>query len=235
MDICDHFWAWNLIGPLSVSYAKAMSLTSTQTALLVATPILVGSVGRIPVGALTDRFGGRRMFTAISLISIVPVLLVALGGQINSYPLLLLFGFFLGIAGTAFAVGIPFVRNRCTRCTGSLPSRSTKRVTSSPLPTPRKGDRLEETVTECSLDFDGGPGMYATGSGPFGEASGQPVPVAVETFQALKQRQTSEEVGVGSARPSRVNLLNWDGKGSPDSMFTPRPGSPRLSDLGDAR
>jgi len=68
-----NFWAWNLIGPLSATYTKAMSLTSTQTALLVATPILVGSVGRIPVGALTDRYGGRKMFTAISLITIVPV------------------------------------------------------------------------------------------------------------------------------------------------------------------
>ena len=104
-----NFWAWNLIAPLSAMYSKALSLSSTQTALLVATPILVGAVGRIPVGALTDRFGGRRMFTAISLISIVPVLLVAVAGQLDSYVLLLVFGFFLGIAGTAFAVGIPFV------------------------------------------------------------------------------------------------------------------------------
>lgn len=104
-----NFWAWNLIAPLSSTYTKAMSLSTSQTALMVATPILVGSVGRIPVGALTDRFGGRRMFTALSLISIVPVLLVAFAGHINSYVLLLVFGFFLGIAGTAFAVGIPFV------------------------------------------------------------------------------------------------------------------------------
>jgi nitrate reductase beta subunit len=95
------------------------------------------------------------------------------------------------------------------------------------------GHRLEETVTECSLDFDGGPGMYTTGSGPFGETSGQPVPMAVESFQALKQRQTSEDVGVGAGRPSRVNLLNWDGKGSPDTMFAPRPGSPRLPGSGE--
>ena len=103
-----------------------MSLTSTQTALLVATPILVGSVGRIPVGALTDRYGGRTMFTIISLVSIVPVLLVAFAGEIDSYALLLVFGFFLGIAGTAFAIGIPFVtpgtrppagfRDRRVRC-----------------------------------------------------------------------------------------------------------------------
>jgi len=104
-----NFWAWNLIGPLSATYTKAMSLTSTQTALLVATPILVGSVGRIPVGALTDRYGGRKMFIVISLITIVPVLLVAFAGNIDSYVLLLVFGFLLGIGGTTFAVGIPFV------------------------------------------------------------------------------------------------------------------------------
>ena len=64
-----------------------------------------------------------------------------------------------------------------------------------------EGHRLEETVTECSLDFDGGPGMY-TGSGPFGEASGQPVPVAVETFQAL---QAAADIGnVGCPRGPRL-------------------------------
>ncbi len=104
-----NFWAWNLIGPLSPRYSAALHLTTAQAALLVATPILVGSVGRIPVGALTDRLGGRTMFTVISLVSIVPVLLVAFAGKTNSYPLLLVFGFFLGIAGTAFAIGIPFV------------------------------------------------------------------------------------------------------------------------------
>ena len=49
------------------------------------------------------------------------------------------------------------------------------------------GHQLEETA--CSLDFDGGPGMLD--SGPFGEASGRPVPVSVETFHALRQRQTA--------------------------------------------
>jgi NNP family nitrate/nitrite transporter-like MFS transporter len=105
-----NFWAWNLIGPLSSTYSKEMSLTSTQTALLVATPILVGSVGRIPIGALTDRFGGRMMFATVSLVTIAPVLLVAFAGSIDSYALLLVFGFFLGIGGTTFAIGIPFAK-----------------------------------------------------------------------------------------------------------------------------
>jgi nitrate reductase beta subunit len=93
-----------------------------------------------------------------------------------------------------------------------------------------QGHRLEESVTDCALDFEGGPGMYE--SGPFGEASGQPVPVAVETFQALRERQTTDHMGVGPGHNSRVNLLNWDGKGTPESMFTPRPGSPRTGSGG---
>ncbi|RUP32094.1 MAG: nitrate reductase subunit beta [Mycolicibacterium sp.] len=69
----------------------------------------------------------------------------------------------------------------------------------------------------CSLSFDGGPGMYE--SGPFGETSGMPVPVAVETFHALQHRQTSEHMAANERRPSRVNLLNWDGRGVPSGMF----------------
>ena len=71
---------------------------------------------------------------------------------------------------------------------------------------------LEELATECSLDYDSGPGMG--GSGPFGESSGATTPVAVENFQLLKQRQTSD----------RVNLLNWDGKGEGKDLFPPRAG-----------
>ncbi|MBO9554797.1 MFS transporter [Cellulomonas sp.] len=103
------FWAWNLIGPLGTRYAEDLGLTSTQKSLLVAIPVLVGAVGRIPVGALTDRYGGRLMLGTLSLASIVPVLLVTWAGNQGSYPLLLVFGFLLGIAGTTFAAGIPFV------------------------------------------------------------------------------------------------------------------------------
>ncbi|WP_163728985.1 nitrate/nitrite transporter [Mycolicibacterium psychrotolerans] len=106
-----NFWAWNMIGPLSTTYAGDLSLSSTQASMLVATPILVGALGRIVVGSLTDRFGGRAMFIAVSVVSIVPVLAVGFAGSIGSYPLLLIFGFFLGIAGTIFAVGIPFANH----------------------------------------------------------------------------------------------------------------------------
>ena len=102
------FWAWNLIGPMSTTYAGAMSLSSTEASVLVASPLIIGSLGRIVVGPLTDRFGGRPMFIAVSLASIVPVLATGAAATLGSYPLLLVCAFFLGIAGTIFAVGIPF-------------------------------------------------------------------------------------------------------------------------------
>ncbi|MQM24257.1 MFS transporter [Glycomyces albidus] len=101
------FWAWNLIGPLSKTYSEQLGLNPTQTSVLVAFPVLVGAVGRIPAGILTDRFGGRAMLTATCFAATVPVLLVGLSG--NSYAALLASGFLLGVAGTSFAVGIPFV------------------------------------------------------------------------------------------------------------------------------
>ncbi|WP_435866466.1 MFS transporter [Streptosporangium sandarakinum] len=103
-----NFWAWALLSPLGPRFKDLLDLSSAQQALLVAVPVIVGSVGRIPVGALTDRFGGRVMFPLISAVSIVPVLFIGLAGQ-GSLPMLLVGGFFLGIAGTVFAVGVPFV------------------------------------------------------------------------------------------------------------------------------
>ena len=103
------FWAWNLIAPLGVRYMQELGLDANQRSLLIATPVLVGSLGRIPIGALTDRFGGRVMFTVMLFASIVPVLLVCLAGTMQSFVLLMVFSFLLGIAGTTFAIGIPFV------------------------------------------------------------------------------------------------------------------------------
>ena len=81
-----------------------------------------------------------------------------------------------------------------------------------------RGHELEELG--CSLDYDEGPGMYE--SAAFGEASGRPVPVAVETFHALRQRQTSEGISPSDQMRGRVNLLNWDGVGTPPGLFPHR-------------
>jgi NNP family nitrate/nitrite transporter-like MFS transporter len=103
-----NFWAWALLSPLGPRFKDGLGLSSLQQALLVAVPVIVRSLGRIPVGALTDRYGGRIMMPVVSSAAIVPVLFIGLLGH-DSLPALLVGGFFLGIGGTAFAVGVPFV------------------------------------------------------------------------------------------------------------------------------
>jgi len=103
-----NFWAWALISPLGPRFKDSLGLSSFQQSLLVAVPVIVGSLGRIPVGALTDRYGGRVMFPLVSAATIVPLLYLGLVGH-SSLTALLIGGFFLGIGGTAFAVGVPFV------------------------------------------------------------------------------------------------------------------------------
>jgi nitrate reductase beta subunit len=95
------------------------------------------------------------------------------------------------------------------------------------IPTAATADarRLEESALpeECSLDVAGGPGMGGggpgtpAGSGPLGEASGGPPPVAVENFHALRDRQRADTTA--DVTRGRVNLLNWDGRGRPAGLF----------------
>jgi nitrate reductase beta subunit len=87
---------------------------------------------------------------------------------------------------------------------------------------------LEELATECSLDYDGGPGMG--GSGPFGEGSGSQTPLAVENFAALSTRQRSDFGTDPADKAARVNLLNWDGNGSPSGLFPERRGTDNPAD-----
>jgi nitrate reductase / nitrite oxidoreductase, beta subunit len=75
---------------------------------------------------------------------------------------------------------------------------------------------LEELATECSVSEYGG-GQQDL----FGEGSGVPTPIAVENFQMLQDRQTAESLAGPEHKGSRLNLLNWDGKGSPPGLFPP--------------
>ncbi|MEV7105480.1 MFS transporter [Streptomyces atroolivaceus] len=103
------FWAWNLISPLSGEFKERLGLSSFQQSLLVAVPVLVGSLGRIPAGALTDKYGAKLMFPAVSALTIVPVLLLIPAK--DSFGAMLAVGFLLGLGGTTFAIGIPLVNS----------------------------------------------------------------------------------------------------------------------------
>ncbi|MFI6639879.1 nitrate/nitrite transporter [Streptomyces sp. NPDC050504] len=103
------FWAWSLIAPLGSDYKERLGLSSFQQSLLVAVPVIVGSLGRIPVGALTDKYGAKKMFPLVSALTIVPVLLLIPAR--DSYGLMLAVGFLLGLGGTTFAIGVPLVNS----------------------------------------------------------------------------------------------------------------------------
>ena len=96
------YWAWSVISPLAKFYStpEQMHLDEGGSSLLIAMPVLVGAVGRIPAGALTDKYGGRVMLTAVMALSAPLTLLVALAGSMKSFGLMLVFSFLLGIAGT---------------------------------------------------------------------------------------------------------------------------------------
>ena len=101
------FYGWSLLGPLSPDLQDHLGLSDFETSAMVAVPVLLGSLMRIPLGWLTDRRGGRRVFTA--LMAFTPLPLVGLALWHDSLGAILVLGFLLGFAGASFAVGVPFV------------------------------------------------------------------------------------------------------------------------------
>lgn len=101
------FYAWALLGPLGPDLQKQLGLSDFELLVTVAVPVVLGSLMRIPLGILTDRHGGRKVFTA--LMAFTPIPLIGLALFNDSWTAVLGFGFLLGFAGASFAVGVPFV------------------------------------------------------------------------------------------------------------------------------
>ncbi|HXM57684.1 MAG TPA: MFS transporter [Candidatus Dormibacteraeota bacterium] len=101
------FYAWALLGPLSPELQQRLGLSEVQVGWMVAIPVVMGSLMRIPMGVLTDRLGARRVFPVLMLFSALP--LAALAVWHDGFWPLVAFGFLLGVAGSSFAVGVPFV------------------------------------------------------------------------------------------------------------------------------
>ncbi|MEX1127804.1 MAG: MFS transporter [Vicinamibacterales bacterium] len=99
------FAAWGLISAFAPTFRSQFNLSAQATAFLVAVPVLLGALARLPIGILTDRFGGRIVFTLLFAFVAVACWLVP---QAGSYQQLLVYGFLLGVAGASFAVGIGF-------------------------------------------------------------------------------------------------------------------------------
>lgn len=85
---------------------KNLGLDPVQVSIALAVPVLLGSLGRIPLGMLTDRYGGRAVFSVVMVSSIVPALMM---GFVADYWQLIVCGFFIGVALASFSVGVGFV------------------------------------------------------------------------------------------------------------------------------
>jgi NNP family nitrate/nitrite transporter-like MFS transporter len=99
------FSVWGLISALAPQFKELYKLSTFETSVMIAIPVILGSLFRLPIGILADRYGGRLVFSALLAFSIIPAGGIAL---IRSYPAVLIFGFLLGVAGSSFAVGVSF-------------------------------------------------------------------------------------------------------------------------------
>ena len=100
------FVVWMMFGVLGVQLREDLHLNSTEFGLLTSTPVLTGALMRLPLGAWTDRFGGRIVMTVLLVICAIPVYIVSYATALWQF---LLIGLFLGCVGASFAVGTPYV------------------------------------------------------------------------------------------------------------------------------
>lgn len=99
------FAVWVVFAIIGLRIREELALGETEFAVLVALPVLTGSLLRLPVGMATDWWGGRPLFTGLLAFTAVPLLLLTVA---TAYWQYLVLGLFIGLAGTSFAVGIAY-------------------------------------------------------------------------------------------------------------------------------
>ncbi|MBI4897567.1 MAG: NarK/NasA family nitrate transporter [Actinobacteria bacterium] len=100
------FAVWVMFAIVAIPIKKEFKLSEGDFALLVALPVLTGSLLRIPVGIMTDKIGGRTMMTSLLVLTAIPTYLVS---RVQTYEQTLWLALFVGLAGVSFAVGIAWV------------------------------------------------------------------------------------------------------------------------------
>jgi len=101
------FAVWTMYGVLITFLVdnKALTLDKSQVGLLIGTPILTGSIMRLPIGLLTDKLGGKTVFLGVMLFSAISVFLTSFA---SSFITFLLGGLLFGISGASFAAGVAY-------------------------------------------------------------------------------------------------------------------------------
>jgi len=100
------FMVWMMFGVIGIPIKKALDLNATQFGLLTATPVLTGSLVRVPLGIWTDRYGGRIVMTLLMAATVPAIWMM---GYATEYWHFLVIGLFVGLAGGSFSVGTPYV------------------------------------------------------------------------------------------------------------------------------
>ena len=100
-----NFMVWTMFSIIGIKIKDELGLDETEFGLLIATPILSGSLVRLPLGIFTDRFGGRVVFFFQMILVAVPTYGLAFADQYWQY---LIIGLFVGLAGGSFAIGIAY-------------------------------------------------------------------------------------------------------------------------------
>lgn len=100
-----NFAVWTMFSVIGIRIKSELGLSETEFGLLVATPVLTGSLIRLPLGILTDRFGGRIVYFIQMVLVAIPTYGLAFATQYWHY---LALGLFVGLAGGSFAVGIAY-------------------------------------------------------------------------------------------------------------------------------
>ncbi len=106
------FAVWTIFSIIGVQIQQDLNLSDTQFGLLVATPVLTGSVSRLFLGIWTERFGGRVMFPLQMLITAFAVWQMT---NVQSYEMFLIIALALGLAGGSFIIGVSYVSRWFTR------------------------------------------------------------------------------------------------------------------------
>ena len=94
---------WSIIAPLMPMISQDIKITSSQISIVLAIPVILGSVLRIPFGYLTNIIGAKWVFFSSFIILLFPIFLLS---QAQSVNMLMLAGFFLGVGGAVFSVGV---------------------------------------------------------------------------------------------------------------------------------
>ncbi len=102
------FAVWTLFSIIGVKIKQELNLNDSEFGLLVATPVLTGALSRLFLGLLSDKFGGRRIFALLMLLTAGAVYSVS---RVSSFPMFLLAALGLGFSGGSFAVGVSYVSN----------------------------------------------------------------------------------------------------------------------------